>query len=135
MTFETVKLTLDMFSRMPFREIEQRPLLFVLQEPLPLAPLAQPPRTKALETGLPLLSTISTETSAVHVRPLLTPLPSRSPTCIVLLLPGVAVGVGSCVAVGSGVFVGVGVGPGVFVGPGVGVFSGVGVGSPPSSQL
>src|SRR6185295_19247820 len=83
------------------------PLLPVVQEAVPVAPLLQLPVTVALASGLWLASCTVIVTLAVHLVPCLVLAPSRSPICIVVVTPGPDVGA----RVGAGPDVGVGADP------------------------
>ena len=115
-TLFTVKVTLPVPLEMLLRFTLHWPLLPVVQEAVPLAPLLQVPVTVALDTGLWFTSCTVMVTVAVHWLPWWILVPSRSPTCIGVGA-GVLVLVGVRVAVDNGVFVAddtdVGVTPGV----------------------
>src|SRR3972149_4397391 len=92
------------------------PLLPVVQEAVPLAPLLQVPLTVALATGLWFASCTVMVTLAVHPPFWLVLNRSKSPMCMVVDVGvGVRVDVGVRVRVDVGVGVRVGVDNGVFV--------------------
>ena len=107
-TLLTVKVTLPAPLGIPLTFTVHWPLLPVIQEAVPLAPLLQVPLTVALATGVwfPLCTLMVT--LAVHWLPWRLLAPSRSPICTgvgVEVAVGVLVLVGVRVAMGDGVFV------------------------------
>ena len=133
-TLFTAKVTLPVPLGMPLRFTLHWPLLPVVQEAVPLAPLLQVPMTVALATPLWFTPCTVMVTVAVHWLPWRILIPSRPPTCIGV---GVGVAVGVLVLVGVGVLVGVRVtvGNGVFVADDTDVGVTLGVGALPAGPM